>query len=317
MGLPDERALIEALTSGLEPEANRAGFASDCAIVPLGERELVASVDAFAADTHFPDGLGPRGAGRLAGRAALADLASAGADVLGALAAYGVPPEARRADLEALSEALGEAVREAGGEVLGGDTKPREQLSVAIAVLGTCPAGEAMTRSGARPGDRLLVTGPLGGAGAALDRVREGLAAAEADPLVPPDRVPAGRRLREAGVRCASDLSDGLAEAAVAIAGAAGVRVVVDRSAVPLHPWARESPRGVEHALSTGGDYELAAAVPADRLDEARAGLTERGLEPAIVGRVEAGEGAALETEDGVEPLERGHEHGFGPSGQA
>lgn len=314
MGLPDERELIEALTAELTSEANRAGFGSDCAIVELDGTELVASVDGFAEPTHFPEGLPARGAGRLAGRAALADLASAGADVIGILAAYGIPANADRARVEGLAEGLATAVEEAGGEVLGGDTKPREELSLTVTALGTCPAGEAMTRDTAQVGDHLIVTGPLGGAGAALDRIEQGMDPTQAIPLFPPDRTAAGVRLRELGVQCAMDLSDGLADAAVAIAGASDVQVVVEREAIPLHPWA-EGATGVEHALTTGGDYELVAAVPDAALDETLAtlaGLEAEGLAPAVVGRIESGQGAHLVADGDARELSRGYEHGFG-----
>lgn len=311
MALPDERDLIAALTADLEPDQNRAGFASDCAVASLAGGELVASIDAFADDTHFPEGLPARQAGRLAGRAALADLAAAGAQPQGVLVAYGVPADADLGRLERLASGLAGTVEEAGGEVLGGDTKPRGQLTVTIAALGRAPAGRAMTRENARPGDHLLVTGPLGGAGAALDRIREGLDPAEADPLIPPVRIDAGLRLREAEILCAMDLSDGLADAAVAISEVSDVGVRIDADAIPLHPWARENPDGLAHALSTGGDYELVAAVPEQRLERVHQALSSLGLEPIQVGRVREGEGAYLEEEGRRRELERGFEHAF------
>lgn len=311
MGLPRERALIDRITAGLASRGNRAGFTSDCALVPFGDEELAISVDAFAAATHFPEGLGPEGAGRLAAGAALGDLAAAGAEVVGVLAAYGVPPDVDESTVVAMAEAIAARVEAAGGEVLGGDTKPRAEQTVTVTALGSCPAGEAMVRSTARPGDRLIVTGPLGGAGAALDRIREGLDPDRADPLIPPDRTPAGRRLRQAGVACAMDLSDGLADAAVAIGEASEVEVRVHAQDVPLHEWAREEPDGLAHALSTGGDYELAACVGEQRLDDALAELEAIGLEPLAVGEVREGSGALLvEDGEGTE-LGRGYEHSF------
>lgn len=312
MGLGDERELIARLTAGLDPEANRAGFASDCAHVALGDRELVATVDSFADPTHFPDGLSPDRAGRLAARATLSDLAAAGAEPLGLLAAYGIPPEADRETVERMADAIAATIDDAGGEVLGGDTKPSGELTATLTALGQAPPGEAMTRQGAEAGQLLLATGPLGGAGAALDRIREGLPPDEADPLVPPDRLPAGRRLREHGVRCAMDLSDGLAEAAHAIGQASGVRVAIEAEAIPLHPWA-EDERGLEHALATGGDYELVAAIDADEREAVVDLLEGMGLSPAIVGRIEEGSRAQLVTGEGRHELDRGYEHSFTP----
>jgi thiamine-monophosphate kinase len=311
MGLPDERALIAELTAHLDPDRNRAGFASDCAIVLVGEDELVATVDAFAQDTHFPEGLPPRSAGELAAGAALSDLAAAGAELLGVLAAYGVPDDIDTATLRGLAAGLADRVQAASGEVLGGDTKPRSELTLTLTALGTCPRGEAMTREQARPGQVLVLTGPLGGAGAGLDRIRAGMDPADASPLLPPDRLAAGRRLRRAGVRCAMDLSDGLADAAVAIAEASGVAVAIDAEAVPLHPWADDREQGLAHALSTGGDYELLAAVDRGHRERVVSDLEDARLDPRVVGRVTEGSGARLETAEGTRALDRGYEHRF------
>lgn len=314
MGLPDERALIDLLTREAETRQNRAGFASDCAHVPFGERELVVTVDAFAEATHVPDGAPARLAGRLAAGAALSDLAAAGADVLGVLVAYGLPAGLDEDEVQALGSAIAEVVEGCGGEVLGGDTKPREELSLAVTGVGTAPAGSGLTRAQASPGEILLVTGPLGGAGAALARIDEGLDPVEADPLMAPSpRVEAGRALVDRGVACAMDVSDGLADVAVAIAQASGVHVHVDGDAVPLHAWAGEvdRERGLAWALSTGGDYELVASVPEDRVEDVLDDWRRLGLDPARVGRVEEGEGAVLDDGSGPRELSRGYEHTF------
>lgn len=306
-----ERALIDQLTAGLRSQRNEAGLVSDCAVVSFGDEDLVATVDGFARPTHFPEALGADGAGRLAAAAALADLASAGAELVGVLAAYGVPDDVDRATVLELGEALATCVETAGGEVLGGDTKPRDELTVTVTALGSCPSGEAMVRTEARPGDALLVTGPLGGAGAALDRLRQGHEADAADPLVPELRLEAGGILRESGARCAMDLSDGLADAASAIAEASDVHVQLDEDAIPLHAWAREDEAGLEHALTTGGDYELTAAVAEAELDRVLDALAERDLSPAVVGRIEEGEGAELVRGEETVELGRGFEHSF------
>jgi thiamine-monophosphate kinase len=313
VGLPDERELIDQITAGLTSRRNRAGFASDCALVPFDDAELVVSVDAFADDTHFPEGLPPKEAGRLAAGAALSDLAAAGAEPIGAQVAYGVPPEIDRSTVFRLAEAVAARVEDAGGEILGGDTKPRRQLTLAVTVLGSAPSGEAMTRQAARPGEHVVVTGPLGGAGAALDRIRDGMDAARAHPLIPPDRIEAGRRLRRAGARCAMDLSDGLAEAAHAISQASKVRLAIDADRIPLHAWAQEDEGGLEHALTTGGDYELLATVGEDALDTVREQLADLNLETTVVGRVEEGEAAVLQPDGGTRELGRGFEHRFDP----
>lgn len=312
MGIPRERELIALLTETVEPEANRAGLTSDCAIVPLGEVELVATVDTFAATTHFPPGTPPHAAARLAANAALSDLAAAGADVMGLLVGCGLPGDLTEAQARRIGRTLAEQAQAHGGEVLGGDTKPRDELAFAITALGTCPEGQALTRQGARAGDRLVLSGALGGAGAALERVRAGLHPRKAEPLLEPEaRVDAGRMLREVGACACVDLSDGLADGAIALAEASGVRCVVDASAVPLHPWAREADEGLDWALSTGGDYELLVAVPEDALEGLVARWKAIDLDPALVGRIEEGAGAVLRRDGEERTLARGYEHRF------
>lgn len=312
MGLPPERELIDLVTRSATVDRNRAGFASDCAIVPFEDRELVATVDTFAQASHFPPGTPTRMAGHLATAATLSDLAAAGAELVGALVGLGLPSELTEAQVRELGQAVSGLLEEHGGELLGGDTKPRQELTLAVTALGTCPPGQAMTREGAEPGDRLLLTGPLGGAGAALERIQAGEGARKADPLLSPQpRLPAGQLASEAGVRCAMDLSDGLADAAAAIAEVSETRLAVDADAVPLHPWAQDAEEGLDWALTTGGDYELLASVPPEALDRVEAGWDALGLDWSEVGRVEDGQGAVLLEDGDAQVLERGYEHRF------
>lgn len=311
--LPPERELIEALTEHLTSQANTAGFTDDCAVIPLGTVDLVATVDTFAQASHFPPGTPPAMAGHLAGAAALSDLAAAGAKPTGVLVGYGLPPKMTLGEARDMARGLSGVAESVGAEVLGGDTKPRQELSLAVTALGTTEPGQAMSRSHAQPGQVLVVTGPLGGASAALARIQGGLSPAKASPLLEPTpRIEAGLHLREAGVSCCMDLSDGLAEGASAIAEASGVGIEVDGDQVPLHPWAIEDAAGLEGALDGGGDYELVASVPGDRVDQVLARLEALGLSPAVVGRTLKGQGAVLLDGDEQRVLDRGYEHRFG-----
>ncbi len=313
MSLPPERELIKLLTEKVSSVRNSAGFADDCAVVPLGHKDLVASVDTFSGPTHFPDGTPPRLMGRMATAAGLSDLAAAGADALGVLVGYGLPPSMPVDDARELAEGVISALEAYGGELLGGDTKPRDPLGLSVTALGTTPPGKAMSRSGARPGDVLVVTGPVGGAAAALSRLDAGLDPADASPLLDPvPRIRVGRRWRDLGIRCAVDLSDGVAEAAAVIAEASQVRVVVEASSLPLHPWCETPEAGLAGALEIGGDYELVAAIPQALQERAREAAEQAGAELHVIGRIQSGQGAVLTGPDGQQPLERGWEHRFG-----
>lgn len=313
MPLPPERELIEVLTKGIDSIRNQRGLTDDCAVIGMGMTDVVLSLDTFSAPTHFPEGTPYRAMGRFATSAALSDLAAAGAEPLGVLVGYGLPASLAVEDAAAIAEGVRSSVGAFGGEVLGGDTKPRSVIELAVTALGTAPPGRAMSRAEARAGDHLIVTGSLGGAGGALARIAEGLAPAEASPLIDPiPRLREGNALLRTGVACCMDLSDGLADGASAIAAGSGVSTVVEAARVPLHPWAESTGDGLDLALHAGGDYELLTAVGPELLREALRALEQAGASPAVVGRVESGRGAFLEDGTGKAALGRGHQHAFG-----
>jgi thiamine-monophosphate kinase len=162
---------------------------------------------------------------------------------------------------------LYEGIAESGVPVVGGDTTRAPQLVLSVTALGR--AERVPGRAGARPGDLLVVTGPLGGAGAAF---REGRY------LRPPIRTAEGLRLAPTA-HAMLDISDGIGADAAHIAARSGCRVVLELDRVPLAPGARLDD------LSFGEDYELLAAVP-DAAGFVVVGRCEEGagVEPSIPG---------------------------------
>ena len=179
------------------------------------------------------------------------DIAAMGGRPLYALVTV-VVPTGRGADLEALYEGLLDASAAFDCAVVGGDLSSGPALTVSVAVAGTVDDGGPgpVLRSGARPGDLLWVTGPLGAAARDLGRRWPGRAHARPEP-----RLEAGAAARRAGATAMLDLSDGLALDLRRLAVASGVGVVVDD--VPLAEGAT-----LEQALAGGDDYELLAASP-------------------------------------------------------
>jgi thiamine-monophosphate kinase len=174
---------------------------------------------------------------------------------------------------------LYEGLAEAGVPVLGGDTSAAESLVLSVTALGR--SERVPGRGGAQPGDVLVVTGPLGAAGAAFRQQRYAR---------PPIRLDEGRRLA-ATAHAMLDLSDGLARDAGHIAARSGCRLAIDLDRVPLAPGATVDDLGF------GEDYELLAAVP-DAGD-----FTE-------IGRCEEGEGFELRLRG--EPVSLGGYEHFG-----
>ena len=219
---------------------------------------LVLTQDTLVEGVHFRFGLVDwHELGFRAAAVNLSDLAASGAEPAALIVSLSAP------DLDG-AVAMYEGIAEAGVPVRGGDTTKAEIVVVTVTALGR--AERVPGRAGARPGDLLVVTGPLGGAGAAFR---------EAQLLRPPLRVEEGRRLAQVA-HAMLDISDGLGPDAGHIAERSGCRVVIDLDRVPLAPGAT-----IED-LEFGEDYELLAATP-DPLDF------------TVIGRCEEGSGVSVD----------------------
>jgi len=223
-----------ARLAGADPRVE-VGIGDDAAVLSGG---LVLSTDMHVEGVHFRrDRLGPAEIGARAAAANLSDLAAMGAEPLCLLLSLGVPPGFD--DLDALVE--GVAVHEVA--LAGGDLSRAESLVLSITAVGT--AVRPVLRSGGRPGDRLIVTGPLGAQAAS------GYTA----PIVP--RLAEGAEL--VGLATAMiDLSDGIATDLRRLAAASGCGARVELSDLPVAGGATQ-----EQAACGGEDHELLAAVPA------------------------------------------------------
>jgi thiamine-monophosphate kinase len=184
-------------------------------------------------------------------------------------------------DLEDLHRGLAEASFVTGCAIVGGDLSLGRDVSVTVTVVGECPGGGAVLRSGARAGDTLMVTGPLGRSSAGLRRRREG--AGPDDELVlahrrPWPRIREGQAARAAHASAMMDLSDGLGLDLHRLCDASGVGCAL--VTVPVADGAT-----LEEATSGGEDYELLIATgDPDRL---RMIFVDRGLdEPITIGTV-------------------------------
>jgi thiamine-monophosphate kinase len=241
---------------GLLAELERCGLAQGIEHDAAQVDGLVVTQDALVEGVHFRlDWISWRDLGFRAAAVNLSDLAASGAEPRGLVVTLAAPGSTRVEDVLDLYEGIAET----GVSVVGGDTSRAELVMLSVTALGR--SERIPGRGGARPGDLLVVTGPLGAAGAAFRR--EQLAR-------PPLRLEEGRRLG-AHAHALLDLSDGLERDAAHLARRSGVRVVIDLERVPLAP-------GAEIAdLGFGEDSELLAAV------EDPGGLT-------VIGRCEEGE---------------------------
>ena len=272
------RRLSELGEFGLLAELEHRGLApgqdAEGAVLDGG---LVVTQDALVEGVHFrSEWTSWRDLGYKAAAVNLSDLAAMGAEPVGMLIGLAVPPETGD---EAILE-LYEGLAGVGVPVLGGDTTTALQVAVNVTAVGR--SERVPGRAGARPGDVLVVTGPLGAAAAGLYVLEHGLQGF--DELVerqrrPPLRLQHGRHLGRIA-HALIDLSDGILSDARRIAERSGCRLVIDVDSVP------RAVRLEEVAdlpfWTMGEDYELLAAVSSDQA--AALGL-------AVVGHVEEGSG--------------------------
>ena len=266
---------------GLLRELERRGLAQrigdDGAVLGDGR---VATQDVLVEGIHFRrEWTSWRDLGYKAAAVNLSDLAAMAAEPEALLVTLTAPGETEADDMLELYEGLNEP----GVPLVGGDTSAGPVLHLGVTALGR--SGRVPGRSGARPGDALVVTGPLGGSAAGLRALELGLSGFEE--LIrmhnrPPIRTDAGVRLGSVA-HALMDLSDGISSDAARIAEQSGCKLVIEVERLPLAP--RLAEVGDEPFWAFGEDYELLAAVAPD--DAKASGFP-------IVGRCEEGAGAEL-----------------------
>jgi len=232
--------LDEAGELGLLEELERRGLAHGIEHDAAEVGGLVVTQDALVEGVHFRfDLVSWRELGFRAAAVNLSDLAASGAEPLALLVSLGAPGATQVADVVELYEGLNAA----GVPVRGGDTTRADSVVLSVTALGR--AERVPGRAGARPGDLLVVTGPLGAAGAAFR-------AGHLSP--PPLRLDEGRRLARVATAML-DVSDGVAVDAAHLARRSGCRVAIELERVPLAAGATIADLGF------GEDYELLATT--------------------------------------------------------
>jgi thiamine-monophosphate kinase len=279
------------------------GPGHDCAVVDVGGGPVVVTTDVLVDGVHFD--LATAGGAAAGGKALLVNLSdlAAAAAVPAAFEVGAVLPRGSAPDLgERIAEGLAAVAARYDCPCAGGDTNVGPgPLVLAVTVLGRPGPGGVVTRAGARPGDLLSVTGPLGGSRAGRH-------------LAPVPRLREAAALASLGVpRAMMDLSDGLSRDLPRLCGASGVGAVIDAAAVPVHGdvyRCRDGRSPLEHALDDGEDFELLLAH-APLGEETRARLAAAGVRLFEIGRVTLPEqGLRLARgEDSVALLPRGYDH--------
>ena len=291
----DEFALIDAVLNQLGGRAQGAwvevGPGDDAAVMRQTPGcEAVASIDTLVGGVHFPLAAPAVDIGYRAMMVALSDLAAMGAYPRYVLVALTLP-ESDAHWVSDLARGIAAAATECDAYVSGGNFA-RGPLSITVSVHGEVPAGEAVTRDGAQIGDKILISGDVGGAAACV-RLQEWKFALPLSPsqqryLRPQARFDLCETLRQ-GAHAAIDVSDGLVADLAHICRSSGAGARLEQSAIPLSPGAM-----LNDALYGGDDYQLLCTSPTDL-----AGFT-------CIGEIIANTGVWM---DGVQLEPRGYNH--------
>jgi thiamine-monophosphate kinase len=275
----------------------------------------VVKTDAIVGGVHFfPDDPADAVA-RKALRVNLSDLAAKGAKPAGFLLSLVIPKSIDDAWLKLFARGLGADARRYGCPLFGGDTdRTPGPVTISIAAFGTLPAGTMVLRSGARPGDHVIVTGTIGDAALGL-KLRHDRGAARrwkldaamrrhlaARYLVPDPRNALAEALRR-HASAAMDISDGLVGDFGKLCRASGVAADIEVARVPMSKAGRAAcatePKLIETALTGGDDFEVVATIPPGKLAGFRAAAKRAGVPVTEIGRIAAGSGVRFHAADG------------------
>jgi len=293
LGPGREFDIVRTLLDEWGRAAERIGDDAAILEVPPGER-VVVTTDTSVEDVHFKrEWLNHFEIGYRATAASLSDLAAMGARPLGVVVALTLPVGDELGTRE-LATGIREGASAIMCPIVGGDLSSGASLSLTITALGS--VAKPLTRSGARVGDKVYVTGVLGGPDAALRAWLSGKQPSERDRArfaAPVPRIEPAIGLATRGASSAIDISDGLVADARHLAAASNVTIEIDGERVPRVPGVT-----MQQAIASGEEYEL--IVTAKSIDAA-AFSDEFGLELTEIGRVVAGPPRVILLENGRE----------------
>jgi thiamine-monophosphate kinase len=298
------------------------GIGDDCAVVSSTENQnIVVTTDTLVAGVHFPLGTAPKAIGHKAVAVNLSDIAAMGAKPSWISLAITLP--------EVNNEWLAEFCIGAftlcefyNVQIIGGDTT-QGPLSITITAQGLTPEDKYLSRSGAKAGDWLYVTGDLGDAALALQHLKEGVLT-ESDAIAkvqekldfPKPRVLAGQALREYA-SAAIDISDGLLADLGHLCQSSNVGANVVLEDVPLSDTMKKSQLfedSIEFALNGGDDYELLFTVSEDKKVGLETALSHTGTSITCIGQINASQTISTTLNNKTVPIKSsGFEHFTSP----
>jgi thiamine-monophosphate kinase len=292
-----EDTLIARYFRPIATDAGAFNLEDDAAIIAPSGEDIVVTTDAIVEGVHFLPDDPPDTIARKALRVNLSDLAAKGATCTGFVLTLALR-NADEAWLIAFARGLGEDAKHYGCPLLGGDTVSTPgPLMVSITAFGRVPVGKMVHRSGAKVGDRVMVTGAIGDAALGLAILKGTLAtddAAAREMLVSRYRIPQPRNAAAMTVRAhassAMDVSDGLAGDLTKLCAASGVSAAIDAPSIPKSDAAAgllaRGAVGVEALISGGDDYEILCTVADASADAFASEVRRAGIAVSAIGTV-------------------------------
>ena len=272
-----EFGFIDFIRSHFPDHDGTIGIGDDCAVMPSGEGELLFSTDLLMEGVHFlRNESSPEDVGWKAAAVNLSDIAAMGGTPVATFLSIALPKDAQGEWADRFIEGYTDISRQYDVPLLGGDTTSSlRDIAVNVGILGRCPSGRRLMRNGAKVGETIYVTGPLGDSAGGLQAILKGIERTEdVTRLIcrhkrPIPRIEAGRLLMESGKAGAMmDISDGIGSDLRHIMKASGVGAVIDLERLPLSPElvsvCKEQGWDIyEMATSGGEDFELMFTAPA------------------------------------------------------
>jgi thiamine-monophosphate kinase len=293
------------------------GIGDDAACLQIPEgNNLLVSTDTLVSGIHFLPEWDPYDIACRSVMVNISDMAAMAADPCWVTLSLTLP-ELNQQWLEPFARGLNDSLNQYNVDLIGGNTT-QGPLSITLTILGLAPYGQAIRRSGAKPGDVILVSGQLGAAALAVKFLsNQNIPAIDSDALMdkllhPKPRVDLISLLRTYATS-AIDISDGLSADLNHICVASGVGACVTKEAIPVHASVNKylGDRAVDLALSGGDDYELCFTVPAQLLDSVMKELSTLNLVCYPIGVIEEAEGLRIRTANNTceELIPSGYSH--------
>ncbi len=306
--LSAEDRLIARYFVPLATHPGALGLSDDAAFIkPPPGTDVVLKTDAIIGGVHFFAEDAARDVAKKALRVNLSDLAAKGAKPLGFLVSLALPKETGGDWLAGFAQGLREDAEAFGCPLFGGDTdRTPGPITISIAMFGSVPEGTMVRRAGAKPGDRVFVSGTIGDAALGLvmrkntnlgatwklsEEQRQHLASRY---LLPQPRNALAEAVRT-HASASMDVSDGLVGDFTKLARVSKVAAEIAAARVPLSDAAQAAvaadPAMLETALTGGDDFEIVCTVPAAKADSFRAAAKAANVAVTEIGEIKAGEG--------------------------